>query len=682
MSNAKYAVKTATESDDEVESVDFDAEELTFNDGDEQESQVTIDVTEGGECDVKPFNEVYKLILPDGETEPRKAKQEATAATTTKEAQEEEEDDEFYLGNIGEDPFAEFDAYEDKRRDSDTRSQKGEIISSQHFDTFRNETNKSFDAMAESARESNSRMNHLQKEQDMLKQQVASSLKFIEDSKQMLESKKRDDTTTVSNLETRLSAIETSVHNMSDVLNKKHEEQNFAKNVESVTVQHLDTLRHETNKSLDSIAETARESNTRMNQLQKEQETLKQQVSSALKFIESAKQMLESRNNNNNNDMHADSYNRIDELNSKIETFGSRIDAIDGTMGAFNSRIDAIETNVHKISDTFRNSKFLNSENIDFVTANELNTIRKESSKSFESIAKTAHESNSKINELQEEQETLKQQVASALKYIECSKQLDEHKEKEDTIADNLEKHLETRLSAIENSVQSISETLNQIKLFNSRNSREAIREQHQRKKDAKDAVNKIKVLQFSDSESNEAQESETNTSSMSESLANEQYEHSRRSPRSSKAKYSQKTHNERSKSRTKYASHYDEKHIHCNHHRCVHNYDYDYFTNLRQRMPEMSLMNRSLSDNKHSDIRASSSSLLALIRKTTKMLREEASQLQSIGNYRFTSDFNETVHKADSDYEESAIKKLKVIRTDVDYKLRKLCDVINQTKV
>ncbi|CAG2102099.1 unnamed protein product [Medioppia subpectinata] len=84
--------------------------------------------------------------------------------------------------------------------------------------------------------------------------------------------------------------------------------------------------------------------------------------------------------------------------------------------------------------------------------------------------------------------------------------------------------------------------------------------------------------------------------------------------------------------------------------------------------------------------IRTSSSSLLNLIKKTTKKLRDEAIELESLGNYRFITDFEPTIsfadQRADPDNDETAIKKLKSVRLDVDQKLRKLTNVINQQKV
>ena len=83
--------------------------------------------------------------------------------------------------------------------------------------------------------------------------------------------------------------------------------------------------------------------------------------------------------------------------------------------------------------------------------------------------------------------------------------------------------------------------------------------------------------------------------------------------------------------------------------------------------------------------IRTSSSSLLNLIKKTTKKLRDEAIELEALGNYRFVTEFEPIVSAfkdaADANSDEAAIKKLKSVRLDVDQKLRKLTNVINQQK-
>lgn len=83
--------------------------------------------------------------------------------------------------------------------------------------------------------------------------------------------------------------------------------------------------------------------------------------------------------------------------------------------------------------------------------------------------------------------------------------------------------------------------------------------------------------------------------------------------------------------------------------------------------------------------IRTSSSSLLNLIKKTTKKLRDEAIELETLGNYRFVTEFEPVVSAfrdvTDANSDEVAIKKLKSVRLDVDQKLRKLTNVINQQK-
>ena len=98
---------------------------------------------------------------------------------------------------------------------------------------------------------------------------------------------------------------------------------------------------------------------------------------------------------------------------------------------------------------------------------------------------------------------------------------------------------------------------------------------------------------------------------------------------------------------------------------------------------PHWELQQQSAQQLKH--IRTSSSSLLNLIKKTTKKLREEAIELEGLGNYRFITDFEPIASPFkdmnDVNNDETAIKKLKSVRLDVDQRLRKLTNIINQQK-
>ncbi|KAI1303007.1 hypothetical protein HDE_02395 [Halotydeus destructor] len=91
--------------------------------------------------------------------------------------------------------------------------------------------------------------------------------------------------------------------------------------------------------------------------------------------------------------------------------------------------------------------------------------------------------------------------------------------------------------------------------------------------------------------------------------------------------------------------------------------------------------LNRSTS----ADIRNSSASLLSLIKRTTKMLKAEAAQLESLGKYDFDSLTTGSILDiglAALDTDDQAIKKLTLVRNDVREKLKNVSDVIKQNNI
>ncbi|XP_074596453.1 uncharacterized protein LOC141851579 [Brevipalpus obovatus] len=78
--------------------------------------------------------------------------------------------------------------------------------------------------------------------------------------------------------------------------------------------------------------------------------------------------------------------------------------------------------------------------------------------------------------------------------------------------------------------------------------------------------------------------------------------------------------------------------------------------------------------------ISSSSASLLAMIRRTSKLLRDETLDIDSIGNYKFMSDMSSVgVLRRETNSDESAIRKLAQIRHDIDERLKKLDTLISR---
>lgn len=78
--------------------------------------------------------------------------------------------------------------------------------------------------------------------------------------------------------------------------------------------------------------------------------------------------------------------------------------------------------------------------------------------------------------------------------------------------------------------------------------------------------------------------------------------------------------------------------------------------------------------------ISSSSASLLAMIRRTSKLLRDETLDIDSLGNYKFMSDMSGVgVLRRETNSDENAIRKLAQIRHDIDEKLKKLDTLISR---
>lgn len=75
------------------------------------------------------------------------------------------------------------------------------------------------------------------------------------------------------------------------------------------------------------------------------------------------------------------------------------------------------------------------------------------------------------------------------------------------------------------------------------------------------------------------------------------------------------------------------------------------------------------------------STSLLALIRRTGRLLKNEALDIDFLGNYKFLSDIPSDILRRDADSDERAMRKLAQIRFDIDEKLKRLDSLISQRR-
>lgn len=79
--------------------------------------------------------------------------------------------------------------------------------------------------------------------------------------------------------------------------------------------------------------------------------------------------------------------------------------------------------------------------------------------------------------------------------------------------------------------------------------------------------------------------------------------------------------------------------------------------------------------------IAPTSTSLLTLIRRTGRLLKNEALDIDFLGNYKFLSDISADVLRKDADSDERAMRKLAQIRFDIDEKLKRLDSLISQRR-
>lgn len=229
------------------------------------------------------------------------------------------------------------------------------------------------------------------------------------------------------------------------------------------------------------------------------------------------------------------------------------------------------------------------------------------------------------------------------------------------------------KMSSLEMSVKKISDTFQQmIPIINRNATQNRYRDRNRNSHKQESTKSKIKILQFSDEDD---YISRTSSSLLSSSSISEPKNRSQAGKRQMYKKAHQ---------RLKSHSNKMETHSSQIHECCIHK-DRNFYLPERNyhliKVPLMTSPNWEQQQSQFKHIKTSSSSLLNLIKKTTKKLREEAVELESLGNYHFISDFNTSLVKDDNDGDEATIKQLKSVRVDVDQKLRKLTNVINQQK-
>ena len=280
-----------------------------------------------------------------------------------------------------------------------------------------------------------------------------------------------------------------------------------------------------------------------------------------------------------------------------------------------------------------------------------------------------------KINHLSSDFEKFKQQVNDILQFIDENKKQIEIIQKnvnnktnynndQHILVDNSADNLGVRIGHIEENVNRIYDTVNQIKpmiidnhLYDEKG--------NNYKQDVSD---KAKILQFGHTEKDLSSDASTHSS---DSLLSKE---SNVPKTTHKKRKNRKTHSKYQFSDSAFTS--------C--HRCCHKSDNYPLRNYQ--LAKLPLINNapweSQNKSQYKNIKSSSNSLLNLIKKTTQKLKEEAMELESLGNYNFTSDIGNSVSiKEESDGDEEIIKKLKLVRIDVDEKLKKLTHTLNQQK-
>lgn len=312
-----------------------------------------------------------------------------------------------------------------------------------------------------------------------------------------------------------------------------------------------------------------------------------------------------------------------------------------------------------------------------------------------QTVQQSTEKNKEEINELRQLHEQFRQQVDRLQSRVESSSEKEMQEERKNTNETNkspesaiaaeafqrssapaaihLESDLIARIAAIEKNVKHISESLNDLKLIQRAAGEQKIKLVTDAKK-VTAQTNGSMDAHFSDQDSNMRRTDSTITSTSASEI-------NRPAKKSAKRKKCSRT--ERSQGDWEKG----DVVLQCSH-LCRHR-DENHPSQCNYQLMKMPLMTtkhdhalaRLPEQTRFEDIRASSSSLLNLIKKTTRMLREEALELESLGNYRFKSDVESILAREETDGDEETLRKLKLIRGDVDDKLKRLTFALNQQK-
>jgi hypothetical protein len=304
----------------------------------------------------------------------------------------------------------------------------------------------------------------------------------------------------------------------------------------------------------------------------------------------------------------------------------------------------------------------------------------------LEEYEKSFRDCNERIDSLNKQVQQLVQQVLDIFNIIDSHKK--EAKDYKKNIVVNEPNHVMSdtalktqtedsqpsniynKMSSMEESVKKICRTFQQMIPIINRN---LTQNRHRNSHKQHSTKNKIKILHFSDEDD---YISRTSSSLLSSSSISE--------PKNITQETGKRQKYRRAHQILKSSANKMEMHSSQSHECCIHKNIEHYGPERNHHLIKVPLMtspSSQLQQKQFKHIKTSSSSLLNLIKKTTKQLKEEAQELESLGNYHFISDFNPSLLKEDNDCDEEMVKKLKSVRVDVDQKLRKLTNIINQQK-
>ncbi|XP_015790168.1 probable serine/threonine-protein kinase kinX isoform X2 [Tetranychus urticae] len=703
----RIAINSLDESLDDIDSIQFELDEDAFKEMDDDgssEEEVTLDVTEGGPCDVKNFHEIYQIDIDNDDNQesvidkqskikmerPKSAKTRIRNVKPSLEIKDDidnyidanvDEDDDFSLNSIENDPFASEGASMFK-------------VSRQDFITVPSFPLNQLETLKEEPDEDIKKDDDEEEEEDG---DEAETDEFEEDDLSNDDKQEDEDLPEFKQK-----------HQLTDLIGQQA---NFRKMSDQLK-REISKLKNElftviTQKS-DEIAKQATE---RLDQVEKRLSENEKNAHSAL--LDRNRKQIDVNNG-------PDSASKVDAIKLEVNSLKANVDKIMDSNKERNDKENDISKNLADIHDEFK------------ITMDQFRDFKKDNDLAIKALRKQLTE----VSQSQDNLESLTSKIQGDVHRL--SRDVSNNRRDDDDEQDNLRievkqmimkeriehdklaQSIEDIKQMLKSEITSVNQSLERRKQ-ETELSQAAINDEMSQTKSVLHYLTKEldTIKQSIEEKKNESKESETTTinAALEERFNQiesnltvmhgqlEAFKISKERDRKMRSKFDNfnskrskklvsscssyedtlSSSSEEVKSRTKQRSRTRKEHDIGTSNQNRSKVNFDHGMNRRRDYIKYSplhfspiLITSQPMERSH-NVKNSSSSLLAMIRRTSRLLQDEASDLDGLGNYRFVSDIsNGLLNRNDLDADESAIRKLKQIRCDIDEKLKRLNTMVN----